>query len=175
MRPTSTLNDDDYLAFCKSDCVVIPAGVLLANISRRPVCLNDPTYPHAGMITLAHCTGPCKMDGKTLEPARIMTHFESDYGAAPKVDMPKGQTLTNIAPDFKSRPWIGLVGQIEDAPFLPICRDQIDFRYRLPDQLVAEHMSGFYWMTCYGDYLKEIGYALRRVGIEWDNLNKRYG
>jgi L-fucose isomerase-like protein len=167
----STLNDDGYLAFCESDFVVIPAGLLLANISGRSVFLNDPTYPHDGLITLAHCTGPRKMDGATLEPVRIMTHFESDYGAAPKVEMRRGQTLTNIAPDFKSQRWMGLVGKIQDTPNLPICRDQIELAYEVPDALVAEHMPGFHWMTCYGDYRKEIGYALRRVGITWDDLN----
>lgn len=167
----STLNDDGFLAFCESDFVVIPAGLLLAHISGRPVFLNDPTYPHGGLITLAHCTGPRKMDGKTLAPTRIMTHFESDYGAAPKVEMLKGQILTNIAPDFEFRRWMGLVGKIEDTPFLPICRNQIELRYHVPDQLVAEHTPGFHWMTCYGDYSKEIGYALRRVGIAWDNLS----
>ncbi|NQT35874.1 MAG: sugar isomerase [Planctomycetes bacterium] len=168
----STLNDDGYLAFCESDFVVIPSGILLANISGLPVFLNDPTYPHDGMITLAHCTGPRKMDGKKLEQARILTHFESDYGAAPKVEMPKGQVVTNIAPDFKSERWMGLLGTIVDAPFLPICRDQIDVAYDVPDQLVAERMPGFHWMTSYGDHMKELGYALRRAGIAWDNLNK---
>jgi hypothetical protein len=33
-------------------------------------------------------------------------------------------------------------------------------------------MAGFHWMTCFGDYRKEIGYALRRVGIQWDNLDE---
>jgi hypothetical protein len=168
----STLNDDGYLAFCESDFVVIPSGILLANISGLPVFLNDPTYPHDGVITLAHCTGPRKMDGKKIEQARIVTHFESDYGAAPKVEMPKGQMVTNIAPDFKSERWMGLRGKIVDAPFLPICRDQIDVAYDVPDQLVAERMPGFHWMTSYGDYLKELGYALRRAGIAWDNLNE---
>jgi hypothetical protein len=167
----STLNDDGYLAFCESDFVVIPSGLLLANISGRPVFLNDPTYPHEGVITLAHCTGPRKMDGHRLEPARVMTHFESDFGAAPKVEMPAGQTVTNIAPDFKSERWMGLAGTIQAAPCLPICRDQIDVAYDVPDDLVAERMPGFHWMTCYGDYLREIGYAIRRVGIAWDNLN----
>jgi hypothetical protein len=87
----SLLNDAGFLAFCESDFVVIPSGLLLADISGLPVFLNDPTYPHDGIITLAHCTAPRKMDGKTLEPTRIMTHFESDYGAAPKVDMRLGQ------------------------------------------------------------------------------------
>lgn len=167
----STLNDDGYLAFCESDFVVIPSGMLLANISNLPVFLNDPTYPHGGVITLAHCTGPRKMNGKSLHPARIVTHFESDYGASPKVEMPKGQIVTNIAPDFKSQRWMGLLGKIADAPFLPICRDQIDVAYDVPDQLVAERMPGFHWMTCYGDHTKELGYALRRVGITWDNLS----
>jgi hypothetical protein len=167
----STLNDDGYLAFCESDFVVIPSGILMANISNLPVFLNDPTYPHDGVITLAHCTGPRKMDGKTIEAARIVTHFESDYGAAPKVEMPKGQVVTNIAPDFKAERWMGLLGTIVDAPFLPICRDQIDVAYDVPDQLVAERMPGFHWMTAYGDHTKELGYALRRVGIAWDNLS----
>ena len=60
----STLNDDGYLAFCESDFVVIPSGILLGNISGKPMFLNDPTYPHDHVITIAHCTGPRKMDGK---------------------------------------------------------------------------------------------------------------
>ena len=34
--PLSTLNDDGYLAFCESDFVVIPAGILMASISGHP-------------------------------------------------------------------------------------------------------------------------------------------
>ncbi len=41
--PLSLLNDDGHLALCESDCVVIPAGVLLYFISGTPVFLNDPT------------------------------------------------------------------------------------------------------------------------------------
>lgn len=166
----STLNDDGYLAFCESDFVVIPSGVLLANISGKPVFLNDPTYPHDGTITLAHCTAPRKMDGRKAEPARILTHFESDYGAAPKVEMGLGQLTTNIAPDFASKRWLGLLGEIVEAPFLPICRSQIDIRYTCDDRTLARRMPGFHWMTGYGDYSRELGYALKRVGIEWDFL-----
>jgi len=164
------LNDAGYLAFCESDFVVIPSGVLLANISGKPVFLNDPTYPHDGLITLAHCTAPRKMDGKTFEPARIMTHFESDYGAAPKVQMHKGQIVTNIAPDFLIKRWVGLLGEIVDAPFMDICRSQIDIRFSCSSRTLAERMPGFHWMTCYGNYMCELGYALKKVGIEWENL-----
>ena len=41
----SLLNDAGYLAFCESDFVVIPAGMLLAQISGRPQFLNDPDLP----------------------------------------------------------------------------------------------------------------------------------
>ena len=166
----SLLNDNGYLAFCESDFVVIPSGVLLANISGLPVFLNDPTYPHDGIITNAHCTAPRKMDGKTLEPARIMTHFESDYGAAPKVEMHKGQILTNIVPDFKAERWVGLIGEIVDAPFMDICRSQIDIRFPCDSKTLAERMPGFHWMICYGDYLREVGYACKKVGIELEDL-----
>ena len=167
-----TLNDDGYLAFCESDFVAIPSGVLLANITGKPVFLNNPAYPHDSIITLAHCTGPRKMDGKNYDPVRIVTHFESDYGAAPHVEVPLGTVTTNIAPDFKSERWVGLKGTVCDVPFRPICRTQFDIRYEIPDRLLAERMPGFHWMTCYGDYRKEIGYALRRVGIQWDNLDE---
>jgi len=166
----SLLNDAGYLAFCESDFVVIPSGILLANISGKPVFLNDPTYPHEGVITLAHCTAPRKMNGRRSEPARILTHFESDYGAAPKVEMSRGQTVTNIVPDFASRRWVGLIGEIADAPFLPICRSQIDISFSCDSLTLAQRMPGFHWMTAYGDYLRESGYALRRMNIAWDVL-----
>ena len=166
----SLLNDSGYLAFCESDFVVIPSGILLANISARPVFLNDPTYPHDGVITLAHCTAPRKMDGAKYEPARILTHFESDYGAAPKVEMGRGRVLTNIIPDFASRRWVGLRGEIVDTPFLPICRSQVDIQFACDSLTLAHRMPGFHWMSGYGDSLREIGYALRRVNIAWDVL-----
>jgi hypothetical protein len=150
--------------------VVIPAGVLMANIAGHPVFLNDPTFPHDGIITQAHCTAPRKMDGLRAEPARILTHFESDYGAAPKVEMAKGQAVTNIIPGFASKRWLGLRGEIVEAPFLPICRSQIDVRFACDDRTLARSMQGFHWMTAYGDHTRELGYALKRVGIGWDLL-----
>jgi len=168
----TTLNDDGYLAFCESDFVAIPSGVLLGNISGKPVFLCNPTYPHENIITVSHCTAPRKMDGKNFDPVRIVTHYESDYGAAPWVDAPLGTVTTHIAPDFKSERWVGLKGKIVEVPFRPICRTQFDIRYEVSDRLLAERMPGFHWMTCYGDYRKEIGYALRRTSIKWDNLDE---
>jgi hypothetical protein len=166
----SLLNDEGYQAFCESDFVVVPAGMLLGHISGKPVFLNDPTYPHDGMITLAHCTAPRRMDGKKLEPTRLLTHFESDYGAAPKVEMLLGQTVTNIMPDFEFKKNVGLLGKIVDNPFLDICRSQIDISFNCDSKLVAGKMPGFHWITVYGDYIKESGYALNKLGIDFTNL-----
>ena len=166
------LNDDGYMAFCESDFVVIPSGVLLGNIAGKPVFLNNPCYPHNNILTQAHCTAPRKMNGKTYDPVRILTHFESDYGSAPKVEVPLGTLVTNINPDFKSERWVGVKGVVCDVPFRSICRTQFDIKYECPDLLFARRMPGFHFMTCYGDYTKEIGYALRRVGIQWDNLDE---
>ena len=166
----STLNDAGFQAFCESDFVVIPSGMLLANITGRPHFLNDPTYPHHGVVTEAHCSGPRRMDGKNLEPVRLVTHFESDYGAAPKVEMKKGTVCTNIIPDFSFKKYVGFRGEIADTPFLPICRDQVDVAFQVPAEKIARAMRGFHWEFCYGDYLREFGYAVRKLGLEWECL-----
>jgi len=169
--PLSILNDEGYMAFCESDFVVIPSGILLHYISGKPVFLNDPTYPHDGAVTLAHCTAPRKMDGRQPEPVRILTHFESDYGAAPKVEMRKGQRVTNLVPDFAVRKWAGFEGEIVDNPFLHICRSQIDVTIKGNTNKLLEEMRGFHWMTCYGSYLRETGYALKKLGVDWLNVS----
>ena len=169
--PLSLLNDAGYAAFCESDFVVIPSGILLHHISSLPVFLNDPTYPHEGIVTLAHCTAPRKMDGRKYEPAQILTHFESDYGAAPKVQMKLGQKITVIDPDFNGKVWLGFEGEIVDNPFLDICRSQIDVKINGDCDQLNARTKGFHWMVSYGNYLKEVGYALKKVGLDWVNLS----
>ena len=96
---------------------------------------------------------------------------ESDYGAAPKVEMKLGQKITVIDPDFDFKQWLGFDAEIVDNPFLDICRSQIDVKINgCTDTLNAE-TKGFHWMASYGDYLKETGYALKKVGINWLNLS----
>ncbi len=169
--PLSLLNDDGYLAFCESDFVVIPSGILLHYISGKPSFLQDPTYPHDGIVTLAHCTAPRKMDGENYEPAKILTHFESDWGAAPKVEMKLGQKITVIDPDFNFKQWNGFEAEIIDNPFLDICRSQIDVQFKCDTDKLNEETKGFHWMLCYGNYLKETEYAVRKAGMKWLTLS----
>ncbi len=165
--PLSLLNDDGYMAFCESDFVVIPSGILLHYISGKPVFLNDPTHPHDGVVTMAHCTAPRKNDGERMDPARILTHYESDYGAAPKVEFRKGMAMTVIDPDFASKRWLGFEAEVVANPFLNICRSQVDVAFKGSTEKLVEQMRGFHWMACYGSYLKETGYALKKLGVDW--------
>jgi L-fucose isomerase-like protein len=153
------------MAFCESDFVVIPSGILLHYIARKPVFLNDPTHPHDGVVTLAHCTAPRKMDGQRAEPVRMLTHYESDYGAAPKVEMRLGQKVTVLDPDFASQKWVGFAGEVAGNPFLNICRSQVDVAFKGDTDKLVEEMRGFHWMASYGDYLAETSYALHKMGI----------
>jgi len=166
----SLLNDAGYPAFCESDFVVIPSGILLHNISGRAVFLNDPTWAHDGIVTLAHCTAPRRMNGKDLEDALILTHFESDWGAAPKVEMKVGQELTVIDPDFNFQEWLGFRAEIEGNPFLDICRSQIDVAFSCDTDELNCRTKGFHWMACYGDYTRELEYALDKTEISWFEL-----
>jgi len=171
--PLMLLNDAGYQAYCESDFVVIPSGILLHYITSRPVFLNDPTYPHDNVVTMAHCTAPSMMDGQNHEPTRILTHFESDYGAAPKVEFKKGQAMTIIDPDFDAKVWLGFRAKVLDNPFLDICRSQTDIGIEGDCETLVAETRGFHWMACYGDYLREVGYAIKKVGLRWNNLSKK--
>ena len=169
--PLSTLNDDGYLAFCESDFVVIPSGMLLASIAGRPMFLNDPTYPHDGVITLAHCTAPRKMDGKTSSSRRASSRTSSPTTARRRRSRCATARWSRTSPPTSSRSggWASWA-RSSAHPFLPICRSQIDIRFTCDSLKLAERMPGFHWMTVYGDYMRETGYALRKVGIQWEVL-----
>jgi hypothetical protein len=78
----SLLNDEGYTAFCHADYTHTPPGVLLRWISGKPSFVCNSHYPSDGLFLVAHCQAPRRMNGLDYEPATIMTHYESDYGAA---------------------------------------------------------------------------------------------
>jgi hypothetical protein len=165
--PLSVLNDEGGLAFCESDFVAIPAGILLHYISAKPVFLCNASFPYNGVVTVSHCTAPRRMDGRNLEPVRVLTHYESDYGAAPKVEMRTGQAVTVLNPDFAGRRWLGFRGEIVNTPFYPICRTQLEVAVKGDVARLRRELRGFHWLVGYGDYLREVGYALKKAGVDW--------
>lgn len=170
--PLSWLNDEGYIAFCESDFVIVPVGMLLHYIAGRPVFMHNSTFPHKAMVTCAHCTAPRRMDGRRYEPVRVMTHYESDFGAAPKIDMPIGQPICAISPEYATGRWVGIKGVVRDNPNFAICRSQQDVEIQGNwKRLIAETRDS-HWMMVYGDYLREAGYAARKIGLTWDNVSE---
>ena len=168
----SWLNDEGWAAFCESDFVIIPCGILLRYVSGKPVFLHNSTFPHRGLVTCAHCTAPRRMDGKKYEPADILTHYESDFGAAPKVEMTVGQQVTFIDPEYAGGRWVGFRGLIKANPFHEICRTQQDVEIQGRWEKLLGEARDSHWMMAYGDYLKELGYAARKIGIRWVDLSE---
>jgi len=76
----SIMNDSRYLAFCESDFVVIPSGVLLvehlgqSHVPERPD-LSARRHDHPRPL---HRSAEDERQGHGA--VRILTHFESDYG-----------------------------------------------------------------------------------------------
>lgn len=87
-----------------------------------------------------------------------------------KVEMQKGAKVTNLLPSFAADRISCVVGEIVDVPFLPVCRSQFVMSYPCSDQMLAERMCGYHWITFYGDYHREVEYALRRTKIKFENL-----
>jgi len=164
------INDEGLMAFCESDFVIIPAGILLHYIAGTPVFLHNSTFPHNGLVTCAHCSAPRRLDGARYEPARILTHYESEYGAAPKVEMPVGQQVTFIDPEYSSGRWLGFTGLVKSNPFYEICRSQQDVQIQGDWKRLLSEVRDSHWMMAYGDHRKELAYATRKLGIQWTDL-----
>lgn len=166
----SLLNDEGLIAFCESDFVIIPPGILLRYVTGQPIFMHNSTFPHKGMVTCAHCTGPRRMDGARYEPARLVTHYESEYGAAPKVEMPKGQLVTFVDPEYATGRWLGFTGKVESNPFYEICRSQQDVIIQGDWRKLMREVRDSHWMMAYGDHVEAVGYAARKIGIRWETL-----
>ena len=165
-------NDSGSTAFCHADLTHTVPGVLLRWISGKPTFVANSHFPHKGIFTVAHCAAPRKMDGRRPHPTAIMTHYESDYGAATKVDYPRGQTVTVICPAVDCSAWQGFRGKIIESPSRPACRSQMDIAIDGNWRKLLEEQVGFHVDICYEDYLREVGYALKKLGtVSWTNFS----
>jgi len=169
----SLANDEGDTAYCHADLTHTLPGVLLRWITGKPTFVCNSHFPHHGIYTVAHCAAPRKMNGKDYEPAKIMTHFESDYGAATKVEYTKGQTITVIIPALDCSKWQGFRGQIIDTPARSACRSQMDIEIDGNWRKLLTDQVGFHVQVCYGHYLREVGYALKKLGIKWENFSEQ--
>jgi hypothetical protein len=165
-------NDAGYTAYCHTDLSHTLPGVLLRRITGKPAFLCNTHFPHDGLFTVAHCAAPMRMNGRDYEPTTLMTHYESDYGAATKVDYPKGQQVSVVVSNLHCSRWHGFKGTIVDTPSHPACRSQMDIAIEGDWRKLARNMEGFHAQVVYGDYLREVGYALGKLGkVEWCNYS----
>ncbi len=161
-------NDEGYTAYCHTDLTHTLPGVLMKWIAGKPSFVSNSHFPHDGVFTVAHCAAPRKMNGISCEPTTIMTHYESDYGAASKIEYPKGQVVTVVIPNLHCTKWQGFRGSILESPSRPACRSQMDIAIDGDWRALQREMEGFHVQVVYGDYLREIGYALKKLGQpEW--------
>ena len=110
------------------------------------------------------------MNGVDFEPATIMTHYESDYGAACKTHYTLNQEVTVVVPNLECTLWQGFRGKIVGVPSYPACRSQMEIQIDGDWKRLAREMQGFHALVVYGDYLREVGYALKKLGTQtkWD-------
>jgi hypothetical protein len=74
-------------------------------------------------------------------------------------------------PDFDCKKWVGFEGKIVGNPFLDICRSQIDVKVQGDGQALLQEMKGFHWMMSYGNYLRETGYALKKLNVDFHDVS----
>jgi hypothetical protein len=83
-----------------------------------------------------------------------------------------GQQVTFIDPEYAGGRWVGFRGLIKANPFHEICRTQQDVEIQGHWRKLLGEARDSHWMMAYGDYLKEIGYAARKIGIRWVDLSE---
>jgi L-fucose isomerase-like protein len=169
----SVLNDEGYTAFCHTDLTHTMPGVLMRWISGKPSFVCNSHFPHHGLLTLAHCAAPRKMNGRDYEPTKLMTHYESDYGAACKTQYTTGQEVTVVVPNLACAKWRGFRGEVVGAPSYPACRSQMEIEVDGDWRRLVREMEGFHAQIVYGDYLREVGYALKKLGggMGWESYS----
>jgi len=165
----SLANDEGHTAYCHTDLSHTMPGVLLRWIAGRPTFVCNSHHPHDGIFFVAHCQAPRRMNGRDFEPATVMPHYESDYGAACKTHYRKDQLVTAIVPNLACTKWFGFRGKIVGAPSYPACRSQMEILVDGDWKRLLREMEGFHTQVVYGDYLREVGYALKKLGgqIQW--------
>jgi len=87
--PLSLLNDEATGAVRGRFCIQ-PRRYASALHFRQAGFYVNPTFPYDGEVMVSHCTAPRRMDGVSLEPARIVTHYESISARRPRWKCAKG-------------------------------------------------------------------------------------
>ena len=83
----------------------------------------------------------------------------------------QGQVITALVPNFRCTKWMGVRGKIVATPDLPACRSQLEMQVDGDWRRLLRNMQGFHTIVCYGDYLREVGYALKKMRVPWEDFS----
>ena len=84
--------------------------------------------------------------------------------------MPINQELTFIDPEYSTGRWLGFKGKVLENPYYEICRSQQDVEILGDWKKLKSEVRDSHWVNVYGDYLNEVGYAARKLGLRWENI-----
>jgi hypothetical protein len=62
---------------------------------------------------------------------------------------------------------VGFTGVVKDNPAYDACRSQQDVEIQGDWRKLIPEVRDSHWVMAYGNYLRETGYALRKLGLEW--------
>jgi hypothetical protein len=60
---------------------------------------------------------------------------------------------------------------LKDNPSYDICRSQQDVEIQGAWRKLRPEARDSHWVMVYGDYLQELCYAARKIGVRWENLS----
>ena len=86
--------------------------------------------------------------------------------------MPLEQQLTFLDPEYTVGRWVGFRGTVKGNPAYAICRSQQDVEIQGQWRRLTHEVRDSHWVTVYGDYLREAGYAARKLGLAWVNITE---
>ncbi|MGC9009545.1 MAG: hypothetical protein ACP5I7_02895 [Sulfolobales archaeon] len=166
----SLLDDHGLLGVCEGDLSNLVAKTLLRYVANRPAVFANPSIPNKGSeAVFAHCTAPTKLLGYGSRGFKysLETHFESDSPAAIKVFFEEGYKVTLLNLSFYLDKALIVLGESAGFTNYPICRSQIKIRFRDTREIYGK-ARGFHWSYVYGDYTRELEYAMKVLGIEYE-------
>ncbi|HSB17980.1 MAG TPA: hypothetical protein VLE22_26250 [Bryobacteraceae bacterium] len=88
------------------------------------------------------------------------------------MEIPIGQEVTFIDPEYSSGCWVGFKGIVRANPFYEICRSQQDVEIQGNWELLRGEARDSHWVMAYGDHLAAVGYAARKLGVRWVDIAK---
>jgi hypothetical protein len=78
--------------------------------------------------------------------------------------------VTFIDPEYSTARRVGFKGTVKGNPYYDICRSQQDVEVQGAWKKLLPEVRDSHWVMAYGNWLKELGYATRKISVQWVSL-----